>query len=218
MKTSTTFFMALLSLGLTACSSDGPASREVTETSGQSSEYSWDTGFWSTCANGMQSRTVACVDSNNSTVSDRKCTSFRPTESQSCTLSGGSPDPGSGGSPDPGSGGSPDPGSDSPSGSSYYEEKITQIFLQYLGREPDGPGLQFYLDEIAKGMTLSEVEAFIGNSPEAKIRGFYLTHLQREPDPAGRRFYLDEYYDGSQTLDEIRIGIRASDECRHDCI
>jgi len=51
----------------------------------QSTIYFWQTGGWSTCANSSQSRTVSCISSTNTTVSDSFCTGTKPAATQSCT-------------------------------------------------------------------------------------------------------------------------------------
>ena len=47
--------------------------------------YAWNTSSWSSCADNTQSRTVTCKGSDNNTYSDAKCTSSKPTTSNTCS-------------------------------------------------------------------------------------------------------------------------------------
>ncbi|HRX83401.1 MAG TPA: M12 family metallo-peptidase [Phycisphaerae bacterium] len=48
--------------------------------------YAWETGPWSTCASGTQSRAVTCVDQNTSaTVPESNCTETKPATVRACT-------------------------------------------------------------------------------------------------------------------------------------
>ncbi len=58
----------------------------VTNTETQNT-YSWSTGNWGSCINGIQTRIVECRDSNGNPVPDSRCTGLRPPTQQSCSLS-----------------------------------------------------------------------------------------------------------------------------------
>lgn len=54
----------------------------------------------------------------------------------------------------------------------YYDEEFVRVaFRYYLGREPDGPGLDHYLVGIRRGLSRQRVLADIARSREARLRG-----------------------------------------------
>ncbi|MBJ7297269.1 MAG: DUF4214 domain-containing protein, partial [Dolichospermum sp.] len=71
--------------------------------------------------------------------------------------------------------------------------KVIGIYRDVLGREPDGGGLQGWIDALERNFTLLQIRNAFGHSEEAKgkVIGIYRDVLGREPDAGELQSYLD---------------------------
>lgn len=85
-----------------------------------------------------------------------------------------------------------------------------RLYKAALGREPDQPGLGYWINERDEGMALIEIAASFLDSDEfthrygtgldntAFVDAIYLNVLARQPDPAGHAYWLNELNHGVQ--------------------
>ncbi len=98
---------------------------------------------------------------------------------------------------------------------------IKDAFRTQFGREIGEEGAQWYMDQMAEGLSLEEALAQIESSPEAlaydlatvhpSIKQAYKDALGRDIGPEGARFYMDRMQEGL-SLDEAIGQIRTSPE------
>lgn len=70
---------------------------------------------------------------------------------------------------------------------------VTALYRQLLQREPDRPGLEFWLGKMAGGTPRPVVAAAFHRSPESRgdrVDHLYRSILGREPDPTGRAAWV----------------------------
>ena len=53
----------------------------------------------------------------------------------------------------------------------YDEEYVRVVYLYYLGREPDEPGLKYYTHQLRRGVSRQQILIDVARSQEAKLRG-----------------------------------------------
>ncbi|MGE3759428.1 MAG: hypothetical protein AB7H97_16815, partial [Pseudobdellovibrionaceae bacterium] len=95
---------------------------------------------------------------------------------------------------------------------------INSYYLQYLGRNADSEGLNYYVSQYNSGRSLSSIEQEIKNSYAALLRGLYLTYFLREPDAAGFAYWLNELNAGHITIEGVRTNFRYSSSCQVQCL
>ena len=106
-------------------------------------------------------------------------------------------------------------------------DALRLIYLDELGREPDSGGLDYFADQVARGISsLEDIIAIINDSPEGvrfdattanpdfldQITQFYADELGRVPDQGGLDFWIDRYLTGINSLSEIGTLINDSPE------
>jgi len=97
--------------------------------------------------------------------------------------------------------------------------QIREFYLKYLGREPDQPGMNFWLLSVEMSkLSLDKVSFYIRNSNEAKIRQYFLKYLGREPDQAGAEEWISDDTRTKQELLALEIELRSSSSCIYKCL
>ncbi len=96
-----------------------------------------------------------------------------------------------------------------------YVESIRKYYREILGREPDGHGLETWLNGLKNGThTLASVRQGILQSNEKQIGDWYRELLGRDPDRGGLETWLEAIREGAHTMDSVRQGILDSEEYR----
>jgi tape measure domain-containing protein len=90
---------------------------------------------------------------------------------------------------------------------------IGGAYQSALGRAPDAAGQQFWQDKAAQGVSQSEIEKAISNSPEAKLKAIYQSALGRPADAAGLQFWMDQVGKGT-SYSEVQKALEQSDEAK----
>jgi hypothetical protein len=90
---------------------------------------------------------------------------------------------------------------------------IGGAYQSALGRAPDAAGQQFWQDKAAQGVSQSEIEKAISNSPEAKLKAMYQSALGRPADAAGLQFWMDQVGKGT-SYSEVQKALEQSDEAK----
>ena len=90
---------------------------------------------------------------------------------------------------------------------------ISDAYQSSLGRAPDAEGLQFYQDQLGKGVHQDVIVDAIKNSAEAKLQAIYQATLGRAADADGLQFYMDQVSKGLP-LDVIKKAMGESDEAK----
>ncbi len=90
---------------------------------------------------------------------------------------------------------------------------VTALYHRLLRREPEPPGLDFWLRTLAGGASPPTVAASFHRSPESRgdrVDALYRLILGRSPDPAGRAAWVDAL----ATVNDLRLAalLAASDE------
>lgn len=92
-----------------------------------------------------------------------------------------------------------------------YNQYVSDLYRQQLGREPDAGGLQYWTGQLAAGTPLESVRQSFASSPEAVVRQAYLTQLGREPDAGGSGYWQNNVASG-MTPDQLRTAFQSSPE------
>ncbi|MFW2380290.1 MAG: DUF4214 domain-containing protein, partial [Acidimicrobiales bacterium] len=82
---------------------------------------------------------------------------------------------------------------------------ITQQYRDFLGREPDAAGLDFWTWKLRSGSSASDVINAMATSPEfegriAPVVRLYYAYFLRAPDIVGLKFWAGKLSTGSSTL------------------
>jgi hypothetical protein len=103
----------------------------------------------------------------------------------------------------------------------FFQNVLKNLYQQDLGRTPDQPGLNFWLQAMQNGMTDEHIEASFLGSPEyianhggtgsAWVQGMYHDLLGRSPDQAGLKFWDNALANGAQPQ-AVALGFAASPE------
>ncbi|MEP0820563.1 DUF4214 domain-containing protein [Trichocoleus desertorum GB2-A4] len=95
------------------------------------------------------------------------------------------------------------------------EALIRQLYQDIHNREPDAEGLQYWVGQMASGITLSQVRTAFANSPEARnnINTAYRNILLRDAEPDGLQYHTNLLSSGA-TLRGLYEGISLSQEAR----
>lgn len=107
-----------------------------------------------------------------------------------------------------------------PEGQEKTRADVYDSFAEILGREPDPEGLDYWTDQVRKGMPLSQFREIIGNTPEARtvqaeqITDLYRDYLGRDPDPEGLQFFQNAITSGSATLGDVENTFAESPEAQ----
>ncbi len=83
---------------------------------------------------------------------------------------------------------------------------LRQLYRALLERQPDGAGLAYWKDRLARGTSPYEVTASFYSSPESRNRrvvGLYREILGRAPDSGGQTFWADQL----NRIDDIRLAV-----------
>ena len=102
------------------------------------------------------------------------------------------------------------------------QHKIMGIYQNYLSRNPDVDGMEYFSDKLLQGKSLEWVENEIKNSDELKlliskrksefkIIEFYQNYLSRNPDVDGMEYFSDKLLQG-KSLEWVENEIKNSDE------
>jgi|GEM_PF-719294 len=110
------------------------------------------------------------------------------------------------------------------------DQAINNIYQQYLGRNADAAGLQYFRNSIINGGSIENVRNAIANSSEARNRGgnanynrreldqainnIYQQYLGRNADPAGLVAYRNSIINGG-SIEDVRNAIANSSEARN---
>lgn len=97
------------------------------------------------------------------------------------------------------------------------KSKIRDMYQEILNRQPKEEGLNYWLAQYEKGLSLLEIKNHIQNSAEARIRGLYLYHLEREPKEPGLRYWVGRFQDGMD-FESIRKSFQKVSECKVECL
>jgi hypothetical protein len=102
-----------------------------------------------------------------------------------------------------------------------YAHFINNAYQSYLGRSPDGAGLQYWLGRMQQGLTDEQVEAGFIGSPEyianhggssaGWVRGMYQDLLGRSPAPSEVDYWLQQMADGMSPT-QVALGFATSPE------
>jgi hypothetical protein len=102
-----------------------------------------------------------------------------------------------------------------------YQYFVTGAYQRYLGRTPDGTGLDFWVGQMQHGLTDEELEAGFLGSPEyyshsggtdaSWVAGMYHDLLGRSPDQDGLDFWVGRLADGAGR-GIVSLGFAASPE------
>jgi Domain of unknown function (DUF4214) len=87
---------------------------------------------------------------------------------------------------------------------SYF---VDQLYEDLLGREPDLPGLNNWVELLQAGVDRGRVAQAVWQSPEHRgleIDGYYHSLLHRAADPAGRAFWVEAFLAGASETDVQR--------------
>lgn len=98
---------------------------------------------------------------------------------------------------------------------------IQNLYHQYLGRDADQEGLNYWTNSLKNGQSLDQIASSFTKSdefnqlnPQAKdIEGLYNQYLERGSDAGGMQYYLNELKNG-KTLDDVTKQISGSPENR----
>ncbi len=101
---------------------------------------------------------------------------------------------------------------------------ITRLYLAYFNRIPDYPGLQFWIGEYLRGVSLITISQSFANSDEfrttygtlsdsAFVRQVYVNVLGRAPDPNGLNYWTAQIQAG-MSRGEMMVGFSESAEYR----
>ncbi|MBD2194224.1 MULTISPECIES: FG-GAP-like repeat-containing protein [Calothrix] len=98
---------------------------------------------------------------------------------------------------------------------SNNEGSIRQLYIDIFGREADSSGLQYWVRQMASGMTLSQVRSEFAKSAEGrdKVNTAYRKILLRDADPGGLQSYTDALA-RDWTLRQVYESISGSNEAR----
>ncbi len=98
-------------------------------------------------------------------------------------------------------------------------DEVAQLFRTLLGREPDGPGLNHWVNAMQRGLSLEAVAAAMRQSDEFRTRAtdqitqLFRTLLGREPDGPGLNHWVNAMQQG-MSLDAVAAAFRQSLEYR----
>jgi hypothetical protein len=94
-------------------------------------------------------------------------------------------------------------------------DTIASYYRQYLGRDPDTAGLDYWNNAAGSGMSLADIENSIKGSSEFQnrnaISGLYDKYLGRTADTEGLAYWQDRANSG-MSLADIENSIQASSE------
>lgn len=81
------------------------------------------------------------------------------------------------------------------------EEFVTQQYRDFLARDPDAGGLEFWSNQLRSGINPGGLVEFMVSQPEfseavAPIVRLYNAHFRRSPDFAGLQFWADQFRNG----------------------
>ena len=112
------------------------------------------------------------------------------------------------------------PGTNPPSnlvGVQELNAQVNQLYQDYLGRDAEQAGLDYWVQSLQDGASLAQIEANIANSVEGtgvatdRVIDAYQTNLQRDPLEAGLEYWRNDLLQGS-TVDQLNYNIRQSEE------
>lgn len=112
----------------------------------------------------------------------------------------------------------------------HYANDVGHAYQQYLGRDADDAGKNYWVDKLQAGLTREQLESGFIGSPEyianhggnksEWVKGMYHDLLGREPEDAGLHYWEDRLAGGTPE-DQVAAGFAASPEresqrIRHD--
>lgn len=100
-------------------------------------------------------------------------------------------------------------------------ESIQQLYIAYFNRPADVGGLNFWLDSVAKGVSLETISTqfaadaeykaeYGGLNPDAVVNRVYQNLFNRAPDPEGLDFWSTGLRNGTYTVEDIVAEVAAS--------
>ncbi len=104
-----------------------------------------------------------------------------------------------------------------------FANEVSGIYQVALDRLPERGGFEFWLDSIAKGVSLRQMAQMFGRSDEFLgrfatkttpefVRELYLSALDREPDQAGFNFWVQNLNSGAMQRHDMVFAFAFSDE------
>lgn len=104
-----------------------------------------------------------------------------------------------------------------------FANEVSGIYQVALDRLPERAGFEFWLDSIAKGVSLREMAQMFGRSDEFLgrfstmstpdfVRQLYLSALDREPDQEGFNFWVQHLSSGAMQRHDMVFAFAFSDE------
>ena len=106
----------------------------------------------------------------------------------------------------------------------YAGVVITDLYRKVLRRTPDGPGMNYWLDQLRDGMTVAEMSVYFYGGREyydragndsAFVDALYRDILHRSPDVGGKLYWTAEMARGT-TPPTVAAAFVDSDESRRD--
>jgi len=97
------------------------------------------------------------------------------------------------------------------SSASKNESDIRGLYQSILGREADSSGLNYWLNKMDSGMTLSEIESGILGSSEYQVKDLYRTLLGRTASGSEVQYWIDKLNSG-MSLSQVADAFKASPE------
>lgn len=95
---------------------------------------------------------------------------------------------------------------------------VRQVYLDFLNREPDVAGLQYWAGELTAGRRIKAqvVEEYLLSTEFqgkiAPVARLYFAYFNRIPDYNGLMYWVNEYASGNRTLNDISDFFAVSDE------
>lgn len=90
---------------------------------------------------------------------------------------------------------------------------LTGLYNQYLGRNPEQGGLDYWRSQLAT-QDPTAIAQGIKNSPEAQVRQDYLDFLGREPESAGLNAWTSAISSGQMTPEQVKNAVMTSEEAK----
>jgi hypothetical protein len=91
---------------------------------------------------------------------------------------------------------------------------ITDAYRQYLGRDPEQAGLNYWQNAVSSGADISQVVSSIANSQEGQINNLYQTILGRNAESEGMGYWTAQLQAGA-AISDIAAAMKESAEYKN---